>query len=236
MAETNAVMGEGAAPAAAPAPASPATEPAAGSPMGSLPADGAISQSSGPVDDSRALGTKEGSDDAGFTPGILNAEEQSDVTADGVLGAPEEGYKFEPVEGSPVQISDDMLDAFGKVAKELNLSQESAQKVVSAMAPAMMQRYQGLRTEWGAATQADPEFGGANFRANLKGIQKAYRDTTTPELRAILQQSGLDSHPEVVRHFYRLSKERAEGRFITSGNASGGGSGPTDDFYKGMKP
>ena len=135
----------------------------------------------------------------------------------------------------PVQLSGDMLDAFGKVAKELNLSQASAQKVVSAMAPAMTQHYAQMRKEWAAQSEGDPEFGGPAFKANLKSINHTYMDTTTEGLREVLMKTGLNSHPEVLRFFYRLNKERSEGKFIPSAVSSDDRSG-SDDFYKGMRP
>lgn len=233
--ELNAATSEGAGQQAA-APVSATTEPAAGIPTGS-PSTGGTNSSSEPKD-SRALGIDKGSDDGSQGlggAGLLGQDPADEDPNAGILGAPEDGYKFEADEKSPVQLSGDMLDAFGKVAKELNLSQASAQKVVSAMAPAMTQHYAQMRKEWAAQSEGDPEFGGPAFKANLKSINRTYMDTTTEGLREVLMKTGLNSHPEVLRFFYRLNKERSEGKFITSAGSSDDRSG-SDDFYKGMRP
>ena len=214
--ETNAATSEGAGQQAA-APVSATTEPAAGIPTGSPSAGG--TNSSSESKDSRALGIDKGSDDGSQGlggPGLLGQDPADEDPNGGILGAPEDGYKFEADEKNPVQLSGDLLDAFGKVAKELNLSQASAQ-------------------DWAAQSEGDPESGGPAFKANLKSINRTYMDTTTEGLREVLMKTGLNSHPEVLRFFYRLNKERSEGKFITSAGSSDDRSG-SDDFYKGMRP
>lgn len=161
-------------------------------------------------------------------------EEPGDKSADesGTLGAPEDGYKFEHVEGS-VPIDDATLKEFGDVAKELNLSQEAAQKIVTKLEPMLQRSLERNRAMWDQATRTDAELGGANLKANLNAANRAYKQTTTPELRELLKVSGLVNHPEVVRHFYRLSKTLSDGAFITGGGMSERSAQTV--FYKGMK-
>lgn len=171
--------------------------------------------------------------------GLLRAEDESkpqDGDA-GVLGAPEGSYEINAPEGSALDST--VMGEFEAVAKELNLSQDAVQKIVDRMAPTWQK--QGLaqvehfRKEWIDQSKADKEFGGNNFEANLKGINRAYAQFTTPELRALLAGSALDSHPEMLRLFHRLDKATREGRFI---RGSAAGALPADDirnFYKGLK-
>lgn len=169
-------------------------------------------------------------------PGHLLSDAVQDEPADsGVLGAPENGYEFKPAEGTNVHLDEASYKQFAEVAKELNLSQEAAQKIVDKMEPMLASRVKTLRTEWAKASRQDPEFGGANFATNIKAINRAYVATTTPKLREVLAASGLDNHPEVLRHFYGLSKTLGDGRFITSSGAKerADGSDPRN-FYKGM--
>jgi hypothetical protein len=57
-----------------------------------------------------------------------------------------------------------VLTAFTSAAKEANLSQESAQKLIETMQPALAERQleqvKALHQEWTNASTADKEFGG----------------------------------------------------------------------------
>ncbi|MNN57775.1 hypothetical protein D3C81_1727790 [compost metagenome] len=66
--------------------------------------------------------------------------------------------------------------------------------------------------EWETALRNDSEFGGANFEANVAIAQQALADFGTPELTAMLKESGLGSHPEVVRFFHKVGQQLAEGK------------------------
>lgn len=153
----------------------------------------------------------------------------------GVLGAPENGYEFKAPEGTT--FDEGTMKAFGDVAKELNLSQESVQKIIDRVTPELNNQWKSAvekyRTEWAEQSEADKEFGGAKFRENLQGTNEAYMRFTTREFRALMKESGLDSHPEVIRVFYRLSKQTGEGSLVKGGGATP----PKDDprnFYKGL--
>lgn len=160
------------------------------------------------------------------------AEKKPD--GDGVLGAPEDGYKFEHVEDG-AQIDEQTLAEFGDVAKELNLSQEAAQKIVSKLEPMLQRSVERNRKAWADMTKTDPELGGANLQANLSAATRAFRQTTTPEMRALLKASGLVNHPEFIRHFLHLSKRLSDGTFINGGAGKSERSAQTV-FYKGMNP
>ena len=170
---------------------------------------------------------------------LLDGEEEAPKQEEagdgnGVLGAPEDGYKFEHVEEG-AQIDDQTLSEFGDVAKELNLSQEAAQKIVSKLEPMLQRSLERNRKTWADQTRKDPELGGANLQANLNAATRAYKQTTTPEFRALLKAAGLVNHPEFVRHFYHLSKRLSDGAFVT-GNAGMSERSAQTVFYKGMNP
>lgn len=161
--------------------------------------------------------------------GLMHGDEKP--ADEGILGAPEGGYTFEAPEG--VELDAGMMKDFGEVAKELNLSQEAAQKVVAKMTPSINKSLQArlstLRTEWEGASRSDAEFGGDKFNDNLKEINRAYGEWATPELRKVLAASGLNSHPEMLRLFYKISKATGEGRFVRGGSSRGT---PEDDGRK----
>ena len=130
-------------------------------------------------------------------------------------GAPE-SYEFKAPEG--VQFDDTVIGAFSEVAKDLNLPQDQAQKVLDKMAPVIaarqLEQIQAARVDWAEAAKADKEFGGENLAENLGMAKKALDTFATPELRALLEESGLGNHPEVIRMFYRTGKAISGDRFV----------------------
>lgn len=130
-------------------------------------------------------------------------------------GAPE-NYEFKAPEG--MQFDDVVIGAFSEVAKDLNLPQDQAQKVLDKMAPVIAARqaeqFQAARTEWAEAAKTDKEFGGEKLTENLGTAKKALDALATPELRTLLEESGLGNHPEVIRVFYRAGKAISEDRFV----------------------
>lgn len=131
-------------------------------------------------------------------------------------GAPEK-YEFKTPEG--VNFDAAVIEAFSATAKELNLSQEAAQKVLDNVGPIMAKRQaeslQAAHDEWVGSARADKEYGGDKFDANLAIAKKALTAFGTPELTSLLRDSGLGSHPEVIRFFYRAGKRISEDTVVT---------------------
>jgi hypothetical protein len=158
-------------------------------------------------------------------PGNAGSEapEQSTTTNDGKQppGTPER-YDFKPIEGG--ELDAQVLTAYSEVARELQLSQEAAQKVLDKVAPVIAERQQATlkaqveqaRNDWKTVSKADKEFGGRALDANVATAKKALDAFGTPELRAFLEESGLGNHPEVIRLLYRA------GRAISSDHYVGG--------------
>lgn len=130
-------------------------------------------------------------------------------------GAPE-SYSFKAPEG--VQFDEAVIRAFSEVAKDLNMPQDHAQKVLDKMAPVIaarqLEQFESARNQWAADTKADKELGGDRLDENLGVAKKAFDAFATPELRALLNDSGLGNHPEVVRVFYRVGNAISEDRFV----------------------
>lgn len=139
---------------------------------------------------------------------------------DAPAGAPEK-YEFKAVEGR--KLDSEIVDTFSEVARELNLTQEAAQKVLDRMSPKMAQRQaaqiEAIRSEWANASKTDKEFGGDKIDANLGVAKKALDQFGTPELRTLLNESGLGNHPEVIRLLYRAGRAISEDGYV--GSSSG---------------
>lgn len=131
-------------------------------------------------------------------------------------GAPEK-YEFKAGEG--VTYDDHVIGAFSEVAKDLNLTQDAAQKVLDKMAPVLaarqVEQIQAVQTEWADSAKADKEFGGDKLAENLSTAKTALDQFGSPELRKLLNDSGMGNHPEVIRAFYRIGKAMSPDGIVT---------------------
>ena len=154
-------------------------------------------------------------------------------------GAPEQYEEFKAPEGQ--QFDPEVLNNFKEVAKDLNLSQEAAQKMLDKMAPVVAQRQaqqvEALRSQWAEQSTADKEFGGEKLTENLGVARKALDTFGSPELKSLLNESGLGNHPEFIRLLYRAGKAISEDNFV-GGNKSAGKAQPTSqaDYAASLYP
>lgn len=219
---------------------SPAGESAAGVPAGTAGA-GAGAAAQGAADAKNpAAGAAPGDGTAAAKAGDkagagADADKGSDEQKP--AGAPEK-YEFKAPDG--IKFDDQVIDAFSAVAKDLNLSQDQAQKVLDNMAPVLASRateqLKAARVEWVESAKTDKEFGGDGLQANLGVAKKAMEAFATPELRALLNESGLGDHPEVIRLFFRAGKAISEDGFV---GGKPGASAPTSiaqRMYPNMNP
>lgn len=138
-----------------------------------------------------------------------------------------ETYEFKAPEGRA--FDPEVIAEYSKVAKELNLSQEAAQRVLDSVGPKLAERQaaqiEAIRNGWAESSKADKEFGGEKLSENLSVAKKALDQFGTAELRALLNESGIGNHPEVIRFMYRAGKAISEDKVIT-GAAATAKSGP----------
>lgn len=148
--------------------------------------------------------------------------EEGEGKPDGEKPTAPEKYEFKAPEGT--QLAPEVLGKFEGVARELGLSQEAAQKVVDAMAPqiaaAQTAQYEAIKTGWAESAKTDKEFGGDKLNENLATAKKALDAFGTPELRTLLNDTGLGNHPEIIRAFYRAGQKISGSNFVPGG-ASG---------------
>ena len=183
-----------------PAAAAPNPAPAAAAAPGGAPAAAAAPAASAPAPT-----------DAQPKPGETNATGEGDNK-----GAPESYTDFTAPED--VVLDPTVLSEFKGIAKELNLSQTDAQKVIDRLGPTVAKQQQAqiketvenAHKEWTAASKADTEFGGDKLDANLAVAKTALDTYGTPELKKLLVDSGLGNHPEVIRFCYRAGKAAKE--------------------------
>jgi hypothetical protein len=133
------------------------------------------------------------------------------------------------------QIDGEVLKAFTDIAKELKLPKDGAQRLIDKVAPVIAARQSELIKEtvkvWETQAKADKEFGGDKFAENIGIANKAYDTFGTPELKELLNKSGLSNHPEVIRTFYRAGKAMSEDTFVSGKTAPSGEKSHADRLY-----
>lgn len=165
-----------------------------------------------------------GAGDVGQQPQAQTGEQPAaqQEQADKPAGAPEQ-YDFQSPEG--LTLDGTVLEQFSAAAKEMDLPQDKAQLMLDKMAPVLAQRQaeqiQAVRTEWADTSRADKEFGGDKLGDSLATAKKAMDAFATPELRTLLDESGLGNHPEVIRLFYRTGKAMSEDSLVTGAPGKG---------------
>jgi len=196
-----------------------------------------------PADGTAQTQTAEGqtsATDATAKDGDKTADSTDAKDGDKPAGAPEK-YEFKAPEGTtfdPV-----LLGEFESVARDLNMTNEAAQKLVETMGPkvtaqvvaAQQAQFQQMNNGWIEATKTDKEFGGDKLTENLAVAKKALDATATPELRTLLNETGLGNHPEVIRHFLKIGKALSEDGFVPGGTAPNSGKSAAAVLYPNQK-
>lgn len=144
-------------------------------------------------------------------------------------GAPEK-YEFKAPEGQ--QFDPELTSEFSTVAKELNLSQENADKLV-AFGPKILQKAQEKQVEqwaeirqgWVTNLKADKEFGGPKFAETIERAKRAlgkFGDATLAKLLAAPSKggTGFGDNDGLIKFLARVDKATAEDTVI-DGGASG---------------
>ena len=156
--------------------------------------------------------------------------ETSDQVA--VEGAPET-YEFNrQVADAPNELDPEVVTAFGEVAKDLNLPQEAAQKVLDKVAPVIQARQakaiEEVKANWANDSQADQEFGGENFDSNLTVAKSALDTFGNDALKSLLAETGFGNHPEIIRFMYRAGQAISEDSYVGNSEGAKGNSIPKD--------
>lgn len=165
---------------------------------------------------------------AGQTTAAPADAQATDTTAEGDKPAePQvpEAYEFQMPEG--VELDKAAADEFSAIAKELKLDQATAQKVADVgakMAQRQIEAHARQVEAWVEQVKTDKEIGGDKLNENLAVARKAIDAFGSPELKELLNGSGLGNHPAVIKAFYKAGKAISEDRFVT-GSPKGANSG-----------
>lgn len=162
------------------------------------------------------------SDKAEAKPG----EKPAEKPAESPKKAPET-YSFKTPRGLPEGhvVDESVSESFQKVAREFDLTNDQAQKLLDEVVPVIHRRAQEQQTEihnkWVEAVKADKVIGGEKLNENLavaKRFVSAYGDD---ELKQLLN-GPLGSNPALLRAFFKAGKTVSPEKFVAGdppGNA-----------------
>lgn len=194
---------------------------------GSEPAQGAnpenppapLSEPVGDVADAPVEDRNDDTDDSASAADALgdDADPSDALSGDAPEGdgdeanAPEAYDDFEIPEGVE-SFGEPVIAAFTEVARDLNLSQEQAQRLIDAIGPAQLEAQKAVVNNavdsWVEKTRADKEIGGSNYKPSIANARKTIDRFGTPELKTLLtgKATRLVNHPEVLRLLARVGK------------------------------
>lgn len=153
-----------------------------------------------------------------------------------LYGAPE-SYDFKNLElPEGVQYNEEYGNKFASVAKELNLSQKSANKLINvyvdilksqsenvpeALKEIKKQQVEADVAEWDKLLNQDTEIGNGNEEKINQYMDKAnigYKAFASEGLKKVLSERGLTHNPDVIKLFYKLSDLTGEDGIIFGSN------------------
>ncbi len=127
------------------------------------------------------------------------------------LKAPETYEDFNLPEG--VELNEGLLEKAGPMFKDLDLTQEQAQKLVDFQAELSEQNEQGIveafnkQVEtWQTESKNDKEFGGEKFDENLATAKLTMEKFGTPEFSKLMDDHAVSNHPEMIRFMWNIGK------------------------------
>lgn len=159
-------------------------------------------------------------------PAIVN----KDVTPE---GAPEAYAAYTLPEG--LELAAETITEFNTVAKELNIPQAGAQKLVDfyvkqmqAAEQAPLEFFKEQRTEWKKTITTDPNLGtGTDLKPAVKSAIGKFINSFGPDLakdfREAMDFTGAGDHPAFIRVMHVLATKFTEGSLVAGTKPSAAG-------------
>lgn len=139
-------------------------------------------------------------------------------------GAPEAYAAYTLPEG--IELAEATVKDFNTIAKELNIPQAGAQKLVDFYVKQMQEAeqapfefYKEQRTEWKKTITSDPNLGtGTDLKPQVKTTISKFIDSFGPGLakdfREAMNFTGAGDHPAFIRAFYNIAQKFTEGSLV----------------------
>ena len=141
----------------------------------------------------------------------VDSEDGAGEQDDAPKGMPEGGYSFDGLQVEEgLEIDQPTAEAFAKIAEEVGLSQDAFNTVYNRLMPFLNQRQeeqlQEVRAKFLEEARNDSEIGGSKYKENLSLARQAFKKFVDPETAELLQASGLDCHPGLIRAFVNVGR------------------------------
>jgi hypothetical protein len=121
-----------------------------------------------------------------------------------------------------------MITEYTKFAQESGLSQEAAQKTLDfyvKQEQALAEKYQVSQKDqyakWLTEAKQDKDIGGSKWDGTIGDAKRAINQFATPELKQILNRTGLGNHKDVISFFAKAGRALAEDKLPKGASASG---------------
>lgn len=153
-----------------------------------------------------------------LTEGATNADtagKDDAAKADAAKADEPIAYAFKTPEG--VELDGASVDEFKAIAADLKLPAEAAQKLMDIAIKREQARAEAFAVQvsaWGDEVRADKEVGGAKLDENLGVARKAIDQFGSPELKSLLDSTGMGNHPEVVRMMVKIGRAISEDKLV----------------------
>jgi hypothetical protein len=132
-----------------------------------------------------------------------------------------------------LELDDEIFGEFAALAKEHSMPQAEAQKYADIGAKMVQKAQEGTvehlssqwtdtLAKWVDEIKTDKEIGGENLPKTLSVAQKALATFGTPELRQVLEETGMTNNPALVRCFYAIGVKLGDDTFHSGQSAHAG--------------
>lgn len=145
---------------------------------------------------------------------------------EGQESPPEPWADFALPEGVDVDAA--TLDGFKDVARELGLSQDAAQRLLSFEAERIRSLNEAAAAKhleqvdaWASTARADRDYGGEAFEQNVAVARGAVERFAPEPVKELLDQTGLGSHPEIIRMFWTIGRAIRPDGIVLGGDGGG---------------
>lgn len=160
---------------------------------------------------------------AGDPPPAPVKKEGDPEPAKSTAGAPEAYAEFAIPSG--MKPDADLNTAFSGIAKELNLSQEAAQKLVSFYGEKVVEKvtrdmtaaWTATSEKWKADILADPDYGGEKFVPNYAKAHRTVQTFGNEEFIKFLDETKLGDHPAFFRFCMKVAEGMGEDKLVQPG-------------------
>lgn len=148
------------------------------------------------------------------------AEIKPNHAAEKPANAPDK-YDFKVSEGQQLDVA--AVKEFEQIARDLNLTNEQAQKLVDLYGAKIMpqmikqqaEQWQQQIDSWVKTVNDDQQLGSVE---SINHAQKALEKFGSPDLKQYLNDTGLGNHPELIRVFANIGQAMAEDSMVTGNN------------------